>query len=155
MKRGVLLLLVLLAAFCGGARNQPPMSVPGRGAIRIEVVPNPIVATKVSGNTYDFPFEVVVREVGGHDIEITRVSADVYALGGLRIANESYDAARINRLGFSTQVPAYRELRYKFSQRREVPDDRLFGSVTAEVRVEGQDETGASTAASTTVTVKR
>lgn len=155
MRRAVLLPLILLAAFCGGARNQPPTSVPGHGAIRIQIVPNPIVATKVSGNTYDFPFEVVIREVGGRTVDITRVSADVYALGGIRIADESYDAARINSLGYATRVPANGELRYRFSQRREVPDERLFGGVTAEIRVEGRDDTGAPATASTTVTVRR
>ena len=146
---------MLLAAFCGGARNAPPTAVLGHGAIRIEIVPNPIVATKVSGDTYDFPFEVVVREVGGRTVDVTRVSADVYALGGIRIANESYDAARINSLGFATRVPANGELRYKFSQRREVPDERLFGGVTAEIRVEARDDSGTPATASTTVTVRR
>ena len=155
MRKAALLPIVLLAAFCGGARSHPPTSVPGHGAIRIEIIPNPIVATKVSGNTYDFPFEVVIREIGGRTVDVTRVSADVYALGGIRIADESYDAARINSLGYATRVPANGELRYRFSQRREVPDDRLFGNVTAEVRVEGRDDTGAPATASTTVTVKR
>jgi hypothetical protein len=155
VRRIALLPIVLLATFCAGARSQPPTSVPGHGAIRIEIIPNPIVATKVSGNTYDFPFEVVIREVGGHVVDITRVSADVYALGGIHIADESYDAARINSLGYATRVPANGELRYRFSQRREVPDDRLFGNVTAEIRVEARDDTGAPATASTTVTVKR
>ena len=155
MKKALLLPAVLLAAFCAGARTTPPTAVPGHGAIRIEIVPNPIVATKVSGDTYDFPFEVVVREVGGRTVDVTRVSADVYALGGIRIANESYDAARINSLGFATRVPANGELRYRFSQRREVPDDRLFGGVTAEIRVQARDDTGTAATDSTTVTVRR
>ena len=72
----------------------------------MQIVPNPIVATKVSGNTYDFPFEVVVRETGGHPVDISRVSAEVYALGGIRIAEESYDAAKIRSLGYGTRVAA-------------------------------------------------
>jgi hypothetical protein len=120
------------------------------------VSPNPIIATKVSGETYEFPFEVLIRETGGRPVEITRVSADVYALGGtIRIANESYDAARIRSLGYSTSIPANGQVRYRFAQRREVPDDRLFGSVSADLRVDGRDDTGTATTASTTVTVRR
>lgn len=156
MKRLTLLLsLVLLAAACGGGPRAGVSAVPGHGAITITIDPNPIRATRASGNTYDFPFEVVIRETGGRPVEITRVTADVLFAGGLRLANESYDAARIRQLGFNTTVPANGELRYRFSQRREVPDERLFNGVSAELRVEGRDDTGTATTASTTVTVTR
>jgi hypothetical protein len=156
MKRLAVLPLLLLT-FCAGGRGSGPTStaLPGRGAITIEVVPNPIVATKVSGNRYDFPFEVIVRETGGRDVIIERVSADVYAFGTIRVADESYDAARIGELGFSTRVPANGTLRYRFSPRREVEDDRLFGGVSAEVKVEGRDDDGAPVSATTRVTVTR
>ncbi|HEX8154399.1 MAG TPA: hypothetical protein VF698_14795 [Thermoanaerobaculia bacterium] len=150
-------LACLLLTFCatGGGPRSASTATPGHGAISIEIVPNPIVATRASGNNYDFAFEVVVRETGGRAVTIERVSADVLALGSIRVAQESYDAARIQSLGFQTTVPANGTLRYRFTQRREVPDDRLFGSVSAEVRVDGHDDAGTPTTARTTVTVTR
>ena len=150
-----LLPLLLLSTFCATRGGQGPVSQPGHGAIAIQIVPNPIVAAHVNGTTYDFPFEVVIRETGGHPVEITRVAADVYALGGIRVANESYDAARIRSLGYATTLPANGELRYRFAPRKSVPDERLFGGVSAVLRVEGRDLTGTSASATTEVTVRR
>ena len=61
--------------------------MPGQGAIAIEVVPNPIVAAPVSGSSYDFPFEVVVRETGGRAITVQRVTATV-SFSGLTLGQE-------------------------------------------------------------------
>lgn len=130
MKR-LIPLLVLLAA-CGGGSSPGPRSVPGHGAISVAVEPNPIVATRVSGDTYDFPFEVVVRETGGRAVNVTRVTVNVTALGGISVHRESWDADRIRSTGHNTSVPANGEVRYRFSPRKEVPDDRLFGSVSAQ-----------------------
>jgi hypothetical protein len=148
------LTLLLALAGCGG--TQPGVtSVPGHGAVAIEVIPNPIVATAVSGNTYDFPFEVVVRETGGHRITVQRVSANVVLGGGLSLARESWDAERIRSMGYDTTIAAGAEVRYRFSPRKEVPDERLFGGVSAELRVDATDDTGAATNATTVVTVRR
>ena len=148
--------LMLLLAACGGSPGgNGTTSVPGRGAITVQVVPNPIRATAVSGNTYDFPFEVIVRETGGRPVNVTRVSATVRAPGGFTVARESYDADRIRSLGFSTALPANGELRYRFAPRKEVPDERLFGGVSAELLVEASDDGGTPTSASTVVTVTR
>ncbi|HEX7153098.1 MAG TPA: hypothetical protein VF618_16545 [Thermoanaerobaculia bacterium] len=156
MKRVALLPLFLLLTFCAGGRGgDDTMSQPGHGAISIQVVPNPIVATNAGGGQYDFPFEVVIRETGGRPVTIDRVSANVLALGSIPVANESYDAARIASLGYQTTVPANGELRYRFTPRREVSDDRLFGGVSAELSVEGRDDTGTAASARTTVTVTR
>ena len=150
------LLTVALVTGCAGGRGGPPStSQPGHGAITLQIVPNPIVATRVSGDMYDFPFEVVIRETGGRPVEITRVSADVYALGGIRIAEESYDAAKIRSMNYSTSIAANGEARYRFAPRRSVPDDRLFGGVTAVLRVDARDDAGAATSANTEVTVTR
>ena len=130
-------------------------SQPGHGAISIAISPNPIVAKSAGGNTYEFPFDVSVRESGGHAVTVNRVSLDVFAVGGVRLGSESYDAARIRSLGYPTSVPANGELRYHFSPRQSVADERLFGGVYGEVRVEGTDDTATPTSASTTVTVTK
>ena len=159
MKRLTLIAILLTLAGCSsggnGAGSSSPAAAPGHGAISIQITPNPIVATKAGGDQYDFPFEVVVRETGGRAVTINRVSADVLALGTIRVASESYDAARITQLGYPTTVPAGGELRYRFNPRRSVSDDRLFGGVSAEIRVDATDDSGAPVTARTTVTVTR
>jgi hypothetical protein len=155
MKRFATLPFLLLLAFCAGSAGPATTSVPGHGALSIQVIPNPILARHVSGEIYDFPFDVVLRETGGRPVSITRVSADVNALGSIPVANESYDAARIRALGFATNVPANGELRFHFSQRHSVPDDRLFGNVTADVTVDGLDDGGTAAIARTRVTITR
>jgi hypothetical protein len=157
MKRVVLIPLLVLVTFCAGfgGGTGDVTAVPGHGVIAIEVVPNPIVAHPVSGTTYDFPFDVVVQETGGHAVKIDRVSADVTALGGLPIASDSYDAAAIQRLGFGTSLPPHGQLRYHFSERESVPDERLFGGVAATLRVDATDDTSTHLTTSTAVTVRR
>jgi len=157
MKHAALLPLLLLATYCtsgtGGA--QPATASPGHGAITVQVAPNPIVAQPVTGNLYDFPFDVIVRETGGHPVTVDRVTADVTAVGGLRVAQDSYDAAKINSLNYATRLPANGELRYHFAPRRSVADERLFTGVAAELTVDATDDTGTPTSAKTTVTVRR
>lgn len=155
MKRLVLIPLFILASFCAGSRGDTTSARPGHGAISIQVVPNPIVATRVSGDTYEFPLQIVIRESGGRPVDIVRVSAEVFALGGIRVAEDTYDAAEIKRLGYSTSIAANGEARYRFVQRRSVPDDRLFSGVSADLTVEGRDDTGTATTATTSVTVTR
>jgi hypothetical protein len=147
-------MLAALAACQSGPRDGVT-SVPGHGAISVQVVPNPIVATKVSGNTYDFPFEVVVRETAGRPVTVNRVGVRVFFAGGLTLHEESWDAERIRALGFDTQLGGHGEARFKFAPRKEVPDDRLFSGVSAELRVDATDDTGTATSASTSVTVRR
>jgi len=157
VQRFTLLLLLGAVVACagGGGSMSPAAPSAGHGAITIQVIPNPIVATSLGGDRYEFPFEVVVRETGGHAVTINRVSADVVALGALRVAQESYDSAKIQSLGFPTSIAANGELRYRFAQRHSVTDDRLFGAVTAELTVEGTDNTGTPTTGRTSVTVTR
>ena len=155
MKRAALLPLVLLASYCASGGTQSSTAQPGHGAISVQVAPNPIVAQPVTGDVYDFPFDVIVRETGGHPVTITRVTATVTAIGGIRIAEDSYDAAKINSLGFSTALPANGELRYHFAPRRSVADERLFSGVSAELKVDATDDSGTPTSAQTTVTVRR
>lgn len=145
--------LLFLTAACASAPGGGATSTPGRGAVSIEITPNPIVARHVGGMTYEFPLEVVVRETGGRAVDVTRVTAEVFALGGLNVASEAYDAAKIRALGFATRIPANGEIRYRFTQRQEVPDKRLFSSVHADLRVDATDDGGAATSVSTRVTV--
>ena len=157
MKRIALAFLTLIVAACATPKpgTGSTSSVPGHGAISIQIIPNPIVARRVSGNTYEFPFEVAVRETGGRTVNVDRVSADVYAIGGVRIASESYNTADIRNLGYSTTIPANGMLRYRFAPRKSVGDERLFGGVYAELHVDATDDTGTPTRATTTVTVTR
>lgn len=156
MKHAALLPLLLLATYCtSGAGAGQSGAVAGHGAITVQVAPNPIVAQPVSGAVYDFPFDVVIRETGGHPININRVTADVTAVGGLHVAQDSYDAAKINSLGYPTALSPNGELRYHFAPRRSVADERLFSGVSAELTVDATDDTGTATTANTTVTVRR
>jgi len=159
MKRVVLISIsiLLLSAACATTQDADsrPSTQPGHGAIAMTIVPNPIVATSLGGGMYEFPFEIVVRETGGHPVRITNVSTDVYALGAFRVASESYDAAKINSLGYATSLPAYGELRYAFRPRKQVTDQRLFGGVTAEVQADAVDDTGMSASTSTTVSIRQ
>jgi hypothetical protein len=157
MKRLALIALVFLPLAC--AHNRPgtnkSTSTPGRGAIKLTITPNPVIATSASGNAYEFPFDAVVRETGGHPVTIERVSANVYAGGGIPVATESYDAAKIQSLGFATSIPAKGEIHYHFNPRKDVPDANLFSSVYGDVRVEAIDDNGARASTTTTITVKR
>jgi hypothetical protein len=153
MKTTLSLSLLLLLVACG--TSQPGnVSQPGHGALTVEIVPNPIVARQVSGDTYELPFEVIVRETGGRAVDISRVSATATLGGGLTFDLESWDAERIRSMGYQTRVPANGELRYRFTPRREVPE-AVFGGVSARLLVEGTDDTGTPATASTTVTVTR
>jgi hypothetical protein len=58
-------------------------------------------------------------------------------------------------MGYATAVPASGEIRYRFNPRKQVPDERLFGGVAAELRVEGLDDAGVETTDATRVTVTR
>lgn len=151
-----LLTIVLVgAAACNSGPQNSVTAAPGHGAVSIQIVPNPIRATRVSGDTYDFPFEVVVRETGGRPIRITRVNADIFGPAGIALGEESWDAARIESMGYGTSVNPHGELRYKFAPRKSVPDERLFGSVEARLTVEAVDDSGTPTNASTRVTITR
>lgn len=155
MIRRLLLPLLFVAAACSSGPADTVTGAPGHGRVEIRVVPNPIVATRVSGDTYDFPFEVVVRETGGRPVNVTRVSATVVGPAGLTLGSDSWDADRIRSMGYNTTITGHSEVRYRFAPRRSVPDERLFGNVAAELRVEAVDDTGTPTSATTRVTVTR
>jgi len=156
MKRIALALsLIAMAACSSSAPQSGSTSVPGHGALEIRVEPNPIRATLVSGTTYDFPFEVILRETGGRPVTVTNVSAVVVLPGGFPVARESYDANEIRSLGYNPTIPANGTVRYRFAPRKEVPDERLFGGVAANLEVQGTDDTSNRATATTTVTITR
>ncbi|HEX3579010.1 MAG TPA: hypothetical protein VHY33_10645 [Thermoanaerobaculia bacterium] len=157
MKRFAILALAILPLACATPRpgTTKNTSTPGRGAIKLTITPNPVVATNVGGNTYEFPFDVVVKETGGHPVTIERVTANVFTAGGIQVASESYDAAKIQSLGFATAIQAKGEIHYHFVPRKDVPDERLFTSVYGDVRVEGIDDNGSRTTTTTTITLKK
>ena len=151
----ICLSLILVLAACSGGGTSGVTSVPGRGAISLEIVPNPILARHVSGEIYDFPFEVVVRETGGRSVNVERITVNVNGPLGINVHREEWDAARIRSTGYDTSLRANQEVRYRFSPRKEVPDERLFNSVNAELRVDAVDDGGNATSATPAVTVRR
>jgi hypothetical protein len=150
-------LAIALTLFACATRNSASRtnSTPGHGAISIAIQPNPIVAHRVSGATYEFPFDVSVRETGGRAVTINSITIDVYAPGGFRVGSDVYDAARIASLGFPTGIAGNGELRYHFAPRQQVGDERLIDGVYGEVRVSAADDTATPTTASTRVTLSR
>ncbi len=157
MKRLAIIALVLLPLAC--ATPQPGAITnkltPGRGAITLTVTPNPVVATSLGGGVYDFPFDVVVKETGGHPVTIDKVTANVFTAGGIPVTTESYDAARIQSLGFAIAIPSKGELHYHFDPRKTVADDKLFSSVYGDIRVEGLDDNGTRTSSMVTITLTK
>src|SRR5260370_41905460 len=101
MKRVAILPLLLSLAFC--QTSQPgsgrTVSLPGHGAISIQIVPNPIVAIPAGGNSYDFPVDVIVRETGGRGVTVNRVTAPVYGPAGIKIPEQTPDAEQIQDPG--------------------------------------------------------
>jgi hypothetical protein len=157
MKRVAIALLLLSLAFCQTSKpgSGGTVSLPGHGAIGIQIVPNPIVAIPAGGNNYDFPVDVLVRETGGRAVTVSRVLATVYGPAGIKLGDQTWDAAQIKDAGFPTNLPGNGELRYHFVPRKSVPDDRLFSSVHAELRVDAYDDTNTPTSATTSVSITR
>jgi len=158
MKRLPILItmMVLLAAGCQtDSSTGRTMTQPGRGALALEVVPNPILAQKVSGDKYDFPFTIALREVGGVAVNVDRVSIEVRGPGGIKLYTESLDRAEIAQKGYPTSIEAGGQIRYQLSPRKDVPSDLLFGSVYADLIVEATDVNGEPARAQTRVTVER
>ena len=58
-------------------------------------------------------------------------------------------------MGYPTTIGANSEVRYHFAPRKEVPDERIFGSIAADLRIEAVDDSGSATSATRRVTVTR
>ncbi|HXH93234.1 MAG TPA: hypothetical protein VNN25_16745 [Thermoanaerobaculia bacterium] len=157
MRRLAFVLLLVVPIAC--ATRQPgttkTKTTRGHGAIELTVTPNPVLANNTGGSGYEFPFDVVVKETGGHPVTIDRVTANVYAGGGISVASESYDAPKIQSLGFATSIPAKGELHYHFNPKKEITDTSLFSSVYGDVRVEAIDDNGSRASSTATISVKK
>ena len=157
MKRLAIIPILLILVSC---RSSSPgsgrtTSMPGHGAISIQIVPNPIVAVPAGGNNYDFPVDVIVRETGGRGVTVNRVTATVFGPAGIKLGDQTWNADDIRAAGFPTNLPGNGELRYHFVPRKSVPSDSLFGSVHAELRVDAYDDTNTPTSATTSVSITR
>lgn len=159
MNRAVFMTVCLISIlrFVGCSSDDPGRTPtePGHGALEIAVVPNPIVASRVTGDTYDFPFDVRVANPGSLPVTIDRVEIDVTAFGGLKIYSESKDASDIREYGYPTTVAPGETLSYHFEPREDVPDDRLFNGVSALLTAAGADSSGKQVSASIRVSVTR
>lgn len=157
MKRLVIIALVLLPIGCASSRPDKTKTPITRGhaIIALTITPNPVVAKNVGGNAYEFPFDVVVKETGGHPVTIDRVIANVYAGGGISVAMETYDREKIKTLGFATAIPARGEIQYHFNPRKDISDEGLLSSAYGDVRVEATDDNGTRASTKTTITVRR
>ncbi|MEO8218677.1 MAG: hypothetical protein ABI718_16495 [Acidobacteriota bacterium] len=139
--RAAILLAAAFAFLTISCASRPP-AIQAFPVIAIEIVPNPIIAYPAAGGAYRFPFEIVVRETGGAAAHVTRVSLNVVAFGALQVYSQEMMADEIRQNGFSPDIAAGGELRYRFNPTKKVPDERLFSGVTAHLRVEAVDENG-------------
>lgn len=153
-RRRTIPFLVLFALACSGERDTP--TSPGRGSLRVDVVPNPITATKVAGtsDTYDIPFEVVIAEIGGESVTVRVIHADVKAFG-VRVFSKRYDESYLRGRGYSNVIAAGSTVRYRFDLRESIPDAAFGSNVEADIRVEGVDAKGNSVRQTTTVSLRR
>ena len=142
--------------YCASPTNptQAPIE-PGQGALSLAIDPNPIVAVRVSGDTYRFPFDIRISNPGILPVQIEEVGMEVTALGGLPVHSESMTASEIEARGYPSRLAAGETLSYHFEPTEEVPDDRIFGGVSAVLTVTGGDSSGKRITSSERVSVTR
>ena len=159
MRRSILFVMmfgaIALAQCSSDSTPRQTPTEPGHGGLAIAVVPNPIVATRVSGDTYDFPFEVRVSNPGTLPVTVREVQIDVTALGGIPVYSDTQTRTDIEAYGYPTEVAPGQTLSYEFTPRKEVPDDRLFDGVSALLTATGTDTSGKEVIASVRVSVTR
>jgi hypothetical protein len=139
----------------GGGGTGSSVVVPGQGALAVAVDPNPIIATRVSGDTYDFPFRVNISNPGTLAVNIERVTLDVVGPGGIGLHRETMDRTEIERRGYPTIVAAGQTLTYAFNPRQSVPTDAIFSSIAADISAVAVDTAGSRVTARMRVTVRR
>jgi hypothetical protein len=147
-----LLAAFLLFAACAGVAPES-ISVPARGQIDMEIQPNPVRARRVAAQTWTFPFEVVLREVGGVEVVIEEIRA-VVTIAGIAVLTQVVDPEEAERRGYDMTLDAGGVLHAGFSPTREVPDGRILEMARAELTVIAVDRYGRRSQASRTVRVE-
>ncbi len=143
---------LLLLAGCAGVAPETS-AVAARGQIELEVQPNPIRAKRAGDQAWSFPFEVVLREVGGVDIEIEEIRARV-TVAGVVVLTQVVDPEEGERRGYDMTIEAGGVLHAGFAPTRSVPDPRLLEMARAELTVIALDRYGRRSEASRIVRVE-
>jgi hypothetical protein len=154
LRRSLLLLTILAVAACSGEDDSP--TAPGRGSLRVEVTPNPIIAKRVAGmnDVYDMPFDVVLTETGGETVTIEKLVVDVKTFG-VTVLSKTYDASYLAGHNYSNVINAGTTVRYNFGPREEVPDAAFNSNVDADIRAEGRDAKGNVVRETKTVSLRK
>ncbi|HEU5161842.1 MAG TPA: hypothetical protein VFV54_01735 [Thermoanaerobaculia bacterium] len=143
--------ILLVVSACAGVAPES-VTVPARGEIDLDIQPNPVRARRLEGETWTFPFEVVLREVGGVDIEIEEIRATV-TIAGVSVLTQVVDPEEAERRGYDMTIDAGGVLHAGFSPTRHVPDARLLEMARAELTVVAIDRYGRRSQANRTVRV--
>lgn len=132
----------VLLALCACAANKAE----GHGAISVRVRNDPVLATLGEQNQYHFPLEMIVRETGGHPVQIARVSIKMSSASSPRTSGGSarWNADQLRALGAPTTIPANGEVILNLGPVRasggpnpRVPPD----GISAQIVVQALDET--------------
>ena len=152
--RRTLLAVVLFAIACSGEMDTP--TSPGRGALQVAVTPNPIIARSVAGSdsTYDFPFEIVITEIGGRTVTVTGLNVTVKTIG-VPVFTKTYDASYLRGQNYSPIIAAMSTVRYGFNPREQAPAAVFGSAVDTDIQVEGIDDQGNAVRQTVTVSVRR
>lgn len=139
---------------CAGTAAEPVL-YPVQGRLEADILPNPVVAVSAGDRSWRFPFEVVLRESGGVDIEIEAIRIRV-SVAGVPLTSQLWDAQEIRRRGYRTSVPAGGLLQYAFAPVRTISNPLLIEAARGEVEIEIVDLRGnrSSTIVPITVTVE-
>ena len=123
MKRFAFFALLLCIACKTPAPGSRTVSMPGHGAISVQIMPNPIVAKPAGGNNYDFPVDVIVHETGGRAVTVSRVTATIYGPAGIRLGDQAWCAVR-TRFRFEDMVLGYERILRQLREERLSPARR-------------------------------
>jgi hypothetical protein len=143
--------LLLLLPACAGVAPETT-AVPTRGVVELEIQPNPILARRAGPDAWTFPFDAVLREAGGVDIEIEEIRATV-RVAGITVLSQVVDPEEGERRGYDMSIEAGGVLHARFSPTRTVPDRRVLEMARAELTVVAIDQYGRRSQASRTVRV--
>ncbi len=127
--------------------------MPVQGQLELEIHPNPVVAKPAGPRTWAFPFEVLLRESGGVDIEIEAIHVSV-TMGGVPVMRQVWDPEEVRRRGYPTTIPAGGVLHVAFAPRRELANPAILELARAAIAVDVVDRHGRRSTAVHEVTVR-